>query len=147
MGQQGLYRFPPRFDSHIERVTVRTTPVLDAFMAERLTLSVAQSWGFSEEEGIAYFADGGFTDELVAAAGVSGLQLALTVSPGSSKEYSKPEFGRDLYLLEQSGERVTRKGARVSFPRSTSTKSSAGMITVVGEDGRRVDYASIGFEV
>jgi hypothetical protein len=72
---------------------------------------------------------------------------ALTIAPGSSKEYSKPEFGRDLYLLEQSGERVTRKGPRVYFPRSTSTKSAAGMITVVGEDGRRVDYSSIGFEV
>jgi hypothetical protein len=75
------------------------------------------------------------------------IYAALTIAPGSSKEYSKPEFGRDLYLLEQSGERVTRKGASVYFPRGTMTKSSAGVITVVGEDGRRVDYSSIGFEV
>ena len=41
---------------------------------------------------------------------------------------------------------MTRKGARVHFGRSTGTKSPSGMITVVGEDGRRVDYSSIGFE-
>ena len=204
-------------------------------IARTETLSAAQSWSLSEDEEVAYFADGGFTDELVAAAAASGLQVsvedgtivcypslvkvdanrrcvlidrkpyrnvrpaalvahlkavqarpprfraaqfleslyvawdharhlraggrqpgmdvrvgdiyaALTIAPGSAKEYSKPELGRDLYLLEQSGERVTRKGARVHFGRSTGTKA-AGMITVVGEDGRRVDYSSIGFEV
>ncbi len=207
---------------------------LQAARAE--TLSAAQSWGLSEEEETAYFADGGFTAELVADAAASGLQVsveegtivcypslvkvdaarrcvfidrkpyrsvrpsalvthlkavqarpprfkatqfleslyvawdharhlraggrrpgpdvrvdhvyaALTIAPGSSREYSKPELGRDLYLLEQSGERVTRKGARVHFGRSTGTKAASGMITVVGEDGRRVDYTSIGFEV
>jgi hypothetical protein len=205
-------------------------------VARAETLSAAQSWGLSEEEEVAYFADGGFTEELLADAAASGLQVsveegtivcypslvkvdasrrcvlidrkpyrsarpsclvahlkvvqarpprfkaaqfleslyvawdharhlrasgrrpgpdvrvdhvyaALTIAPGSSKEYSKPELGRDLYLLEQSGERVTRKGARVHFGRSTGTKSASGMITVVGEDGRRVDYTSIGFEV
>jgi hypothetical protein len=199
-------------------------------------LSVAHSWGLSEEEEVDYFADGGFTEELVSAAYAGGLQLsveddtiisypslirvdanrrcvlidrkpyrsvrpfalvahlkavqtrpprfkaaqfleslyvawdharhlrasgrqpstdvradhvyaALTIAPGSGKEYTKPEFGRDLYFLEQSGERLTRKGARVYFGRSTGTKSSSGTITVVGEDGRRVDYSSIGFEV
>jgi len=204
-------------------------------VARTETLSAAQSWGLSEDEEVAYFADGGFTAELVSDAGVNGLQVsveegtivcypslvkvdaskrcvlidrkpyrnvrpsslvahlkavqarpprfkaaqfleslyiawdharhlraggrqpgtdvrvgdmytALTIAPGSSREYSKPEFGRDLYLLEQSGERMTRKGARVHFGRSTGTKSTSGMITVVGEDGRRVDYTSIGFE-
>jgi hypothetical protein len=78
---------------------------------------------------------------------VAHIYAALTIAPGSSKEYSKPEFGRDLYLLEQSGERLTRKGARVHFGRSTGTKTAGGAITVVGEDGRRVDYSSISFEV
>jgi hypothetical protein len=78
---------------------------------------------------------------------VAHIYAALTIAPGSSKEYSKPEFGRDLYLLEQSGERLTRKGARLNFGRSTGTKSATGAITVVGEDGRRVEYTSIGFEV
>ena len=78
---------------------------------------------------------------------VAHIYAALTIAPGSSKEYSKPEFGRDLYLLEQSGERVTKKGARVHFGRSTGTKTVGGAITVVAEDGRRVDYSSISFEV
>jgi hypothetical protein len=205
-------------------------------VARTETMSASKSWGLSEQEEVAYFADGGFTDELVSDASVSGLQVsveegtivcypslvkvdasrrcvlidrkpyrsvrpsslvahlkavqarpprfkpaqfleslyvawdharhlrssgqlpgmdvrvahvyaALTIAPGSAKEYSRPEFGRDLYLLEQSGERSTRKGARVHFGRSTGTKSSSGLITVVGEDGRRVDYSSIGFEV
>ena len=205
-------------------------------VARAEALSAAKSWSLSEEDEVAYFADGGFTEEFVADASASGLQVsvedgtivcypslvkvdasrrcvmidrkpyrmvrptslvahlkavqarpprfkaaqfleslyvaweharhlraggqlpgmdvrvayvyaALTIAPGSAKEYSRPEFGRDLYLLEQSGERATRKGARIHFGRSTGTKSSSGMITVVGEDGRRVDYTSIGFEV
>lgn len=204
-------------------------------VARAETLSAAQSWSLSEDEEVTYFADGGFTEELVANAGASGLRVAveegtivcypslvkvdaakrcvlidrkpyrsvrpsslvahlkavqarppkfkaaqfleslyvawdharhlraagrqpgtdvrvdylhaaLTIAPGSSKEYSKPEFGRDLYLLEQSGERVTRKGAHVYFGRSSGTKIASGVITVVGEDGRRVDYSSISFE-
>jgi len=78
---------------------------------------------------------------------VTSVYAALTIAPGSAREYSKPEFGRDLYLLEQSGERLTRKGARIHFGRSTGTKVAGGAITVVGEDGRRVDYSSISFEV
>jgi len=78
---------------------------------------------------------------------VGNVYAAFTIAPGSAKEYTKPEFGRDLYLLEQSGERVTRKGARVHFGRSTGTKTAGRAITVVGEDGRRVDYTSISFEV
>ena len=205
-------------------------------LASRPTGIGSKSWGLAEEDEVAYFADGSFTEEFVAAANVNGLQVsvedgtivcypslvkvdasrrcvmidrkpyrmvrpttlvahlkavqerpprfkaaqfleslyvawdharhlrasgqlpgmdvrvayvyaALTIAPGAAKEYSRPEFGRDLYLLEQSEERVTRKGARVHFGRSTGTKSSSGTITVVGEDGRRVDYSSIGFEV
>lgn len=205
-------------------------------VARAEVLSAAQSWALSEDEELAYFADGAFTDELVAEAGTNGLSVsvedgtivcypslvkvdaarrcvlidrkpyrslrpsslvahlkavqarpprfkatqfleslyvawdharhlraggrqpgtdvrvgdiyaALTIAPGSGRDYSRPELGRDLYLLEQSGARVTRKGARVHFGRSTGTKTSAGMITVVGEDGRRVDYSSVGFEV
>ena len=74
---------------------------------------------------------------------VDDIYAVLTISPGSS-EYSRQEFGRDLYLLEQSSVRETRKGDRVHFSRSTGTKER-GAIVVVGEDGRRVTYSSIGF--
>jgi hypothetical protein len=205
-------------------------------VARAETLGAAKSWGLSEEDEAAYFADGGFTEEFVADANARGLQVsvedgtivcypslvkvdpsrlcvmidrkpyrmvrptalvahlkavqarpprfkaaqfleslyvawdharhlrasgrppatdvrvadiyvALTIAPGSSKDYSKPEFGRDLYLLEQSGERTTRKGVHVHFGRSTGTKNPSGTITVVGEDGRRVAYSSVSFGV
>lgn len=200
------------------------------------TLNAAKSWPLTEEEEVAYFAEGGFADELMAEAQAAGLQAsledgtivsypspvsveaakrcvaidrkpyrlvrpshlvahlkvvqarplgfkpaqflealyvawdharhlrasghqpatdvrvanvyaALTIAPRSRKDYPKPAFGRDLYMLEQSGERLTRKGARLHFGRSTGTKSTSGAITIVGEDGRRVEYTSIGFEV
>lgn len=75
---------------------------------------------------------------------VDRVYAALTIAPGSSKEYSKQEFGRDLYLLEASDVRVTRKGARLYFSRATGTKST-GAISVVDEDGRQVLYSSIEF--
>ncbi|MDP2182016.1 MAG: hypothetical protein Q8K99_05525 [Actinomycetota bacterium] len=76
---------------------------------------------------------------------VDRVYAALTIAPGSAKEYSKQEFGRDLYLLERAGVRETKKGARLSFSRSTGTKAGAGVISVVGEDGRQVLYSSISF--
>src|SRR5215510_8299466 len=39
----------------------------------------------------------------------------LTLLPGQSKEYSRQEFGRDLYLLDQSGVTTVRSGGVVSF--------------------------------
>jgi hypothetical protein len=75
---------------------------------------------------------------------VDELWAVLTVAPGADREYSKQELGRDLYLLERSGVRETRSGARVHFSRSTGTKVR-GAITVVGEDGLPVIYSSVGF--
>ena len=46
-------------------------------VARTETLSASQSWGLSEEEEVVYFADGGFTEELVADAGASGLQVSV----------------------------------------------------------------------
>lgn len=76
---------------------------------------------------------------------VDRVYAALTVAPGSAKEYTKQEFGRDLYLLEVSDVRTTKKGARVHFSRATGTKTAAGVVSVVGEDGRQVLYSSIEF--
>lgn len=77
--------------------------------------------------------------------GVDKIYAVLTVAPGSGKEYTKQEFGRDLYLLEASDVRTTRKGARIGFSRATGTKAASGVISVVGEDDRKVIYSSITF--
>lgn len=69
----------------------------------------------------------------------------LTLLPGHAREYSKQEFGRDIYLLDRSGVTTTRKGYTVSFPASTGTKSAAGTIRIVTESGREQVYYAISF--
>ncbi len=75
---------------------------------------------------------------------VNDLWAVLTVAPGSKKEYTKQDFGRDLYMLELSGARETKSGARVHFSRSTGTKE-AGAIVISGKGGDRIVYSSVGF--
>ena len=68
-----------------------------------------------------------------------------TLLPGSSREYSRQEFGRDLYLLDQSGVTATKKGYVVSFHASTGTRSAGSTIRVIAEDGRDKVYYGISF--
>lgn len=69
----------------------------------------------------------------------------LTLLPGQSREYSRQEFARDIYLFDQSGVTVTRKGYRVRFPASTGTKVAAGTVRVVTQDGQEKVYYGISF--
>jgi hypothetical protein len=75
---------------------------------------------------------------------VKDLWAVLTVAPGSDKEYTRQDFGRDLYVLERSDVRETKSGARVHFSRSTGTKET-GAIVISGQGGDRVIYSSVGF--
>lgn len=82
--------------------------------------------------------------------GVPGTTLvlvyqALTLLPGSSREYDKSEFARDLYFLQSSGVTTTRSGAHVSFPASTGTKGASQLFTFVGPDGTPLVYYGITF--
>lgn len=70
----------------------------------------------------------------------------LTLLPGQSKEYSRQEFGRDIYLLDQSGKTKTRGGQEVSFPASTGTRTSSGTIRVITQSGREKVYYGIAFQ-
>jgi hypothetical protein len=69
----------------------------------------------------------------------------LTLLPGQSREYSRQEFARDLYLLDRSGLTQTRDGFVVSFPASTATKSGRGVITAITESGQERRYWGIAF--
>ena len=69
----------------------------------------------------------------------------LTLLPGQSREYSKHEFARDIYLLDRSGVTTTRKGYTVSFPASTGTRSAGGTIRVITESGQEKVYYGISF--
>jgi len=76
---------------------------------------------------------------------IDPIYAVFTVMPGSAREYSKQEFARDLYLLEESGERITKKGATLHFSRSTGARQARGAATVVDRQGRRIVYSSISF--
>jgi hypothetical protein len=69
----------------------------------------------------------------------------LTLLPGQSREYSRQEFARDIYLLDRSGSITTRDGFVVSFPASTGTKSAGGVITAITETGQERQYWGIAF--
>ncbi|MGH9180919.1 MAG: hypothetical protein ACRDY5_04305, partial [Acidimicrobiales bacterium] len=70
---------------------------------------------------------------------------ALTLLPGAAREYTKQEFARDLYLLDQSGITVTNGGRHLSLPASALTRGS-GMLTTVTRSGQAKVYAGISFE-
>lgn len=69
----------------------------------------------------------------------------LTVMPGSSREYSKQELARDIYLLDQAGVVVTRDGRTLHLPASALTRGSAVLVTVT-RSGQQKVYAGISFE-
>ncbi len=73
------------------------------------------------------------------------LWSVLTLLPGQSREYSKQEFARDLYLLDQSGKaEAPRDGRRLRFHASTGTKGS-GSLTTVARNGQPQRYWGVSF--
>ena len=73
------------------------------------------------------------------------LYTVLTLMPGAGRDYSKQEFARDLYLLDQSGAVTTRSGRTLSLPASALTRGS-GMLHTVTRSGQAKVYAGISFE-
>ncbi len=68
----------------------------------------------------------------------------LTLLPGQGKEYTRPEFARDLYLLDQSSERVTRAGRALRWHASSGTRT-AGVLTTVARTGQQQRYWGVSF--
>jgi hypothetical protein len=68
----------------------------------------------------------------------------LTLLPGQAREYTKQEFARDLYLLDQSGRTEAKDGRRLEFLASTGTKGS-GVLTTVARNGQPQRYWGISF--
>lgn len=69
----------------------------------------------------------------------------LTLLPGQTREYTKSEFIRDVYLLHRSGVDTTKTGAKVRFPISTATRTPSKIMTVITEAGEEKSYYSISF--
>jgi hypothetical protein len=71
----------------------------------------------------------------------------LTLLPGQGREYTKQEFARDLYLLDQSGVPLTSRGGhRLRWSASTGTKG-AGVLTTVARGGQQQRYWGISFSL
>ena len=68
----------------------------------------------------------------------------LTVLPGARTDYGRPEFARDLYLLDQSAVVGTRDGRRFRFAASTGTRG-AGVLTTVARGGQQQLYWGVSF--
>lgn len=75
---------------------------------------------------------------------LSDVYRILTVLPGSNREYTKQEFARDLYLLDQSGKVHTKDGRTLQLPASALTRGS-GNFTTVAKSGQEKVYAGITF--
>ena len=80
--------------------------------------------------------------EVIALADVYEL---FTLLPGQSREYSRQEFARDIYLLDRSGTGETKDGIRLSLPASTGTKISSRTFSVINEYGEEKRYYGIAF--
>jgi hypothetical protein len=76
---------------------------------------------------------------------LADLYAMLTILPGSSRDYTKAEFARDLYLLDQSGLTRSRDGRTLRLPASALTRGS-GVFVTVASSGQQKVYAGICFE-
>lgn len=68
----------------------------------------------------------------------------LTLLPGQQRDYTKPEFARDLYLLDQSGVSAAKDGRGLRWNASSGTRGS-GTLTTVARSGQQQLYWGISF--
>lgn len=68
----------------------------------------------------------------------------LTLLPGQARDYTKPEFARDLYLLDQSGVVVAKDGRALRWHASSGTRG-AGVLTTVAKTGQQQRYWGVSF--
>ena len=78
---------------------------------------------------------------------LSRIYRHLTALPGASRDYTKTDFARDLYILDSTGPKRAKRGngPRVSFPSSTGTREK-GYFSFVGPDGFEAKFYGIHFE-
>ncbi|MBI3246179.1 MAG: hypothetical protein HYZ50_06700 [Deltaproteobacteria bacterium] len=68
-----------------------------------------------------------------------------TLLPGQAKEYSRQEFARDLYLLDQSDVTTARNGAAISFHAARGNEAPSKVIPIVTKTGQAKAYYGISF--
>lgn len=71
---------------------------------------------------------------------------ALTLLPGSARDYGVQEFARDVYLLDRSGHDRTRSGAQIRLSAgATSARDRRNLLLVVTRDGAEKSYYGVEF--
>ncbi|MBA3529067.1 MAG: hypothetical protein H0T91_07145 [Propionibacteriaceae bacterium] len=68
----------------------------------------------------------------------------LTLLPGQQRDYTRPEFARDLYLLDASGVSTVKFGRELRWHASSGTRGS-GTLTTVAQTGQQQLYWGISF--
>lgn len=76
---------------------------------------------------------------------LADVYLVFTSLPGVSRQYTKTDFARDIYLLDSSGVTATRNGARVRFPASTGARSASRVFSFVDRNGNVIRYYGVQF--
>ena len=75
---------------------------------------------------------------------VVDIWAVLTLLPGQQRDYTRPEFARDLYLLDSSGVDTVKPGRRLRWHASSGTRGS-GTLTTVAQTGQQQLYWGISF--
>ncbi len=125
--------------SHIVRTLVENQRKLDRFKPERILESMYSVYQVLAKEYPTPLPTG--DGPLVP---LAKIYRQLTLLPGTSREYTKADFSRDLYLLEYKDIRRTKKGVEVSLIGSTGTRQS-GYFSFVSHDGHEAKYYGIRF--
>lgn len=73
------------------------------------------------------------------------LYQLLTLLPWQATEYTRQEFGRDVYLLDKCGAVGTKTGHRANFHASTGVRDANKTLTVIAQGGREKTYYGISF--
>lgn len=68
----------------------------------------------------------------------------LTLLPGQQRDYTRPEFARDLYLLDSSGVTTVRSNRQLRWHASSGTRG-AGTLTTVAHTGQQQLYWGFSF--
>jgi hypothetical protein len=73
------------------------------------------------------------------------LYQLLTLLPWQASEYTRQEFGRDVYLLDKIGTIATKNDHRANFHASTGVRDVSKTLTVIAQGGREKTYYGISF--
>jgi hypothetical protein len=69
----------------------------------------------------------------------------LTMLPGQAREYTKAEFARDIYLLDQSSQTTAKNGAHIEFHSGAGARTPRGALSVVTQHGEEKKYHGVSF--